>query len=284
MSADTKGRVLLVGAGPGDPELLTLKAARAIAAADVILVDDLVDRGTLAHARTDARVIDVGKRGGCKSTPQEFIERLLVREAQAGRVVVRLKGGDPFVFGRGGEERDALLAHGIEVEIIPGITSGMAAAAAIAVPLTDRRHAQGVIFVTGHGHDAEHEPDWELLARTGLTLVIYMGVARCAHTTARLIEGGLSPATAAAVIQSATTAQQRSHVTTLGNLAADIVALGLGSPAILVIGDVVRAAQAVQENPAAVAAAQGRARKRIPDCRPPVNALFRIRTRCLCPG
>ena len=144
MSADTKGRVLLVGAGPGDPELLTLKAARAIAAADVILVDDLVDRATLAHARADARVIDVGKRGGCQSTPQEFIERLLVREAQAGRVVVRLKGGDPFVFGRGGEERDALLAHGIEVEIIPGITSGMAAAAAIAVPLTDRRHARSV--------------------------------------------------------------------------------------------------------------------------------------------
>lgn len=235
-------RVVLVGCGPGDPELLTLKAARAIAAADVLLVDDLVDRAVLAHARAEARVIEVGKRGGCASTPQSFINRLLVREARAGRVVVRLKGGDPFVFGRGGEEADALRAAGISVEVIPGITAGIAAPAAIGIPVTDRRHTRGVIFVTGHSKD-EAEPDWKTLAASGMTLVIYMGVTRAAEITRRLIDAGLAPATPAAVIQHANTPQQRSHVTMLQDLAVDIERLGLGSPAILVIGDVVALAR-----------------------------------------
>ena len=239
--------VQLVGAGPGDPELLTLKAARAIAQADVILVDDLVDRGVLAHARAQARVIEVGKRGGCKSTSQAFINKLLVREARAGGRVVRLKGGDPFVFGRGGEELDALRAASIAVEVIPGITAGIAAPSAIGVPVTDRRYARGVAFVTGHAKDDGDEPDWHALARSGLTLVVYMGLTRCASITARLIDAGLARHTPAAVIQHANTARQRSHVTTLESLAADIERLKLGSPAILVIGDVVRLAQTAQE-------------------------------------
>jgi uroporphyrin-III C-methyltransferase len=241
-------RVQLVGAGPGDPELLTLKAARAIASADVILVDDLVDRAVLAHARPEARVIEVGKRGGCKSTSQAFINRLMVRDAHAGRRVVRLKGGDPFVFGRGGEEQDALRAAGIDVEVIPGITAGIAAPGAIGVPVTDRRYARGVAFVTGHTKQEGDEPDWNALAKSGLTLVIYMGVVRCASITARLLDAGLAAGTPAAVIQHASTPLQRSHVTTLEALAADIERLQLGSPAILVIGDVVRAATALSES------------------------------------
>ena len=247
---NNNGRVTLVGAGPGDPELLTLKAVRALAQAEVILIDDLVDRRVLDHATPGARVIEVGKRGGCKSTPQEFIHRLLLREARAGRRVVRLKGGDPFVFGRGGEERDALRAAGIAVDIVPGITSGIAAPQAIGIPVSDRRHAQGVIFVTGHAQDGTGEPYWETLgdalARTGLTLVVYMGVAQCARIASRLVGGGLVAGTPAAAIQHAHTPQQRSVVATLGTLAAAIATAGLGSPAILVIGSVVSAADALR--------------------------------------
>jgi len=239
--------VLLVGAGPGDPELLTLKAARAIAAADVILVDDLVDRRVLQYAAAGARIVEVGKRGGCRSTSQAFIEKLLVHEAKSGRRVVRLKGGDPFVFGRGGEEADALCAAGLAVEVIPGITAGIAAATGIGVPVTDRRHAPGVAFVTGHVREGGREPDWDALARSGLTIVVYMGIAHCAAITARLQAAELAAATPAAVIQNACTPVARSHVTTLAALAGDVERLGLGSPAILVIGDVVSAAAALQD-------------------------------------
>src|SRR5712692_3277224 len=132
------GKVFLIGAGPGDPELMTLKAARALGAADVVLVDELVNRGCLAHARSDAKVIEVGKRGGCKSTPQVFIEKLMVTFARTGQTVARLKGGDPFVFGRGGEEMQALAAEGIEVVVIPGITAGIGVPAALGIPVTHR--------------------------------------------------------------------------------------------------------------------------------------------------
>ncbi len=240
--------VLLVGAGPGDPELLTLKAAHALAQADVILVDDLVDRRVLGHVRAGARVIEVGKRGGCKSTSQAFINRLLVREAKRGVRVVRLKGGDPFVFGRGAEEADALRAAGLQVEVIPGITAGIAAPSAIGVPVTDRRYSRGVAFVTGHSKHEGDAPDWAALAQCGLTLVIYMGVTHCAAISTQLIAAGLTPSTPAAVIQHAHTPQQRSHLTTLEYLAADIQRLGLGSPAILVIGDVVQAAAVLAES------------------------------------
>jgi uroporphyrin-III C-methyltransferase len=247
---ENSGKVWLVGAGPGDPELLTLKAVRAIAAADVVLVDDLVNPQILAHAAATARIVNVGKRGGCRSTAQDFIERLMVSEAQAGRRVVRLKGGDPFVFGRGGEERAFLMAAGVEVEVINGISSGLAAPSAIGVPLTHRDWSSGAIFVTGHERHDEHgtarAPDWALLAQTGLTLVIYMGVARCRQIQAALLAGGKSAATPVAVIQSATGAGQGYLLTTLGQLADDLVVSGLGSPSIIVVGDVVRCADVVQ--------------------------------------
>ncbi|MFL6659324.1 MAG: uroporphyrinogen-III C-methyltransferase, partial [Massilia sp.] len=243
---ESKGRVSLVGAGPGDPELLTLKAVKAIAAADVLLVDDLVNRDVLQHASAGARIVAVGKRGGCTSTSQAFIERLMLSEARAGKRVVRLKGGDPFIFGRGGEEREHLMAAGITVDVINGISSGLAAPASIGVPLTHRDWSSGAIFVTGHerGDDAgsARTPDWSLLAQTGLTLVIYMGVARCRQIQAGLLAGGKSPSTPVAVIQSATGAGQTQLLTTLANLAEDLAISGLGSPSIIVIGDVVRCA------------------------------------------
>jgi uroporphyrin-III C-methyltransferase len=236
------GKVWLVGAGPGDPELLTLKAVKAIAAADVILMDDLVHPDVLAHARADARIVAVGKRGGCKSTPQEFIERLMLQEALAGRQVVRLKGGDPYLFGRGGEERAGLLAQGVEVEVVNGVSSGFAATAAIGVPLTHRDHAHGVVFVTGQAAQEGGEVDWALLAATGLTLVVYMGVARAEQIRTQLLAAGLAAALPVAVVQSASTAEQRAIVSTLEAFPADMAAAGLGSPAIIVIGEVVRLA------------------------------------------
>lgn len=248
-----QGKVYLVGAGPGDPELLTIKAAKAIAAADVLLVDDLVNRDILQHAPTDARVVHVGKRGGCRSTPQEFIERLMISEARAGFCVARLKGGDPFIFGRGGEEREHLIEAGIEVEVINGISSGLAAPASIGIPLTHRDWSQGAVFITGHGKSDEAQPDWESLAKLNLTLVVYMGVARCREIQAALLAGGKAPATPVAVIHSATAAAQQSLVTTLAQLPAALSESGMGSPAIIVIGDVVRcASQECVPDPCAV--------------------------------
>jgi len=241
------GRVLLVGAGPGDPELLTIKAARAIAQADVILIDDLVNRAVLAHGRRDVRVVAVGKRGGCASTSQGFIDRLMVNEARAGRTVVRLKGGDPFLFGRGGEELARLRREGIAVEVIPGITSGLAAPLAADVSVTHRDHSPGVIFVTGHEKDeTDARLDWGLLARSGLTLVVFMGVARAARIQQRLLAGGLRPATPVAAIQDATLPTQRIARGTLATLADTLARESIASPAILVIGDVSRAVNAVE--------------------------------------
>jgi len=239
-----QGSVTLVGAGPGDPELLTLKAVRAIEQAEVLLIDDLVNPAVLAYAPAGARVIEVGKRGGCASTPQDFIERLMVAEAQAGRRVVRLKGGDPYLFGRGGEERATLRAHAIEVEVVPGISSGLAAPTSIGVPLTHRAWSQGAIFVTGHGKDAASEPNWNALAQSGLTLVIYMGVARCQAIQDGLLEGGLAAETPVAVVQSATRENQQQLLTTLAALPGALRDSGLASPSIIVVGDVVRCADA----------------------------------------
>lgn len=236
------GKVTLVGAGPGDPELLTVKALKAIQGAEVLLIDDLVNPEILAHAAPGARVIEVGKRGGCKQTPQQFIERLMIAEARAGRRVVRLKGGDPYLFGRGGEERAHLRAQGIEVDVVPGISSGLAAPGGIGVPLTHRDWSQGAIFVTGHGKDAASEPNWAALAQSRLTLVVYMGVARCAAIQAALLAGGAAPETPVAVVQSASRAGQRQLLTTLGELSDALSDSGLQSPSIIVIGDVVRCA------------------------------------------
>jgi uroporphyrin-III C-methyltransferase len=233
-------KVWLIGAGPGDPELMTLKAARALGAADVVLIDDLVSRGCLAHARSDAKVIEAGKRGGCKATPQEFIERLMIQYARQGKTVARLKGGDPFVFGRGGEELEALRAAGIDVEVIPGITAGVGAPATLGIPVTHRGVSRGVIFVTGHTRDGA-EPDWPALARTGLTLVIYMGITRLPEITAALLRAGMSPDTPSCAIENGTLRNQRQVIAPLATLARR--AAGLTSPAIVVIGDVVRYAQ-----------------------------------------
>ncbi len=236
--------VVLVGAGPGDPELLTVKAAKAIRRASVLLVDDLVGDGVLRHARASARIVHVGKRGGCPSTPQAFIHKLMVAEARRGERVVRLKGGDPFVFGRGGEECDALRAAGIEVEVISGISAGIAAPASLGIPLTDRRWASGVAFVTGHAQDGagSERPDWSALARSGLTLVVYMGVAHCRDIQQALLDAGMGQSTPAAVISRASTPMQRQALCTLGTLAQTIDDEALASPAVLVIGEVVRAA------------------------------------------
>jgi uroporphyrin-III C-methyltransferase len=235
------GKVYLIGAGPGDPELLTLKAVRALGEADVVLVDDLVGREVLRFARR-ARVIEVGKRGGCKSTPQQFIERLMARCARRGRVVARLKGGDPFVFGRGGEEMLALRAAGIDYEVVPGVTAGLGIAAAMDVPVTHRELAHGVTFVSGHLRNGT-EPDWRTLALTGTTLVVYMGFARVRHIAAELLAGGMPPCTPAAAVSSGTLPGERRVVTRLARLADDVARAGITSPALLVIGGVVSLAR-----------------------------------------
>ena len=237
------GTVTLVGAGPGDPELLTIKAAKAIAAATVLLVDDLVSDGVLAHANPRARVVHVGKRGGCKSTPQAFIEKLMIMAAREGEVVVRLKGGDPFIFGRGGEEVEHLREQGIEVQVINGITSGLAGLTSLGAPLTHREHAHGVVFITGHAKPGDRGTDWKALAATArdakLTLVIYMGVSSATQIQSELLTG-LPASTPLAIIQHASLPQQRQAVCTLGELTATLAREGLGSPSVIVVGDVVR--------------------------------------------
>ena len=240
MKTTGHGRVLLVGAGPGDPELLTLKGAKAIANADVVLVDDLVHDEVIAHARPDARIVYVGKRGGCVSTPQAFIEHLMVNEARAGRCVVRLKGGDPFMFGRGGEEKTHLEAQGIAVEVVHGVTAGIAAPGAIGVPVTHREVTPGCIFITGHEKRGGAPIDWRAVAATRLTLVIYMGVARVARIRDELLAGGLAADLPAVVIRNASLPDQQAISTTLTRLAHDIATHGLKSPAIMVIGDVAK--------------------------------------------
>ena len=243
------GTVSLVGAGPGDPELLTLKAVKAISAATVLLVDDLVSDAVLAHAKPSARIVHVGKRGGCKSTPQAFIEKLMVMAASEGEVVVRLKGGDPFIFGRGGEEVEALRAAGIEVQVVNGITAGLAGLTSLGVPLTHREHAHGVVFVTGHAKPGDSGTDWPALAATArdakLTLVIYMGVSGSQLIQAELLTG-LPAHTPVAVIQHASLPEQRHAVTTLGQMRATIEREGLGSPAVIVVGHVVSGIAALQ--------------------------------------
>jgi len=236
------GKVWLIGAGPGDPELITLKAVRALGAADVVLVDDLVDRRVLAHARPGARIVAVGKRGGCKSTPQAFIEKLMVRLARRGAVVARLKGGDPLVFGRGGEELEALEAAGISFEMVSGVTAGIAVPATLGIPVTHRDVARGVTFVTGHTRDGAG-PDWAALRATGTTLVIYMGMKRVAALVAGMLEASFPADTPACAIQDGTLETQAQVVTTLGTLPAAAAEARLGSPAILVIGEVVRHAR-----------------------------------------
>ncbi|QIL81022.1 uroporphyrinogen-III C-methyltransferase [Diaphorobacter sp. HDW4A] len=243
-----QGSCTLVGAGPGDPELLTLKAVKAIANATVLLVDDLVNIAVLEHAAPGARIVHVGKRGGCKSTPQAFIEKLMVSETLAGEHVVRLKGGDPFIFGRGGEEIEALRAAGVEARVINGITSGLAGLTSLNTPLTHRDHAHGVVFITGHAKPGDTGTDWHQLAQTAhnakLTLVIYMGISGSEHIQQELLRG-LPAGTPAVVIQNASLPHQRHAVTTLGELRTTIKVHQLASPSIIVVGDVVRGVAAL---------------------------------------
>ncbi|MGB3270135.1 MAG: siroheme synthase CysG [Rhodanobacter sp.] len=232
------GSVVLVGAGPGDPGLLTLRALRALNEADVILHDRLVGAGVLALARRDAERIAVGKQAGRQHTTQETIHALLLQHARAGRRVVRLKGGDPFVFGRGGEELEFLRAHAIPFEVVPGITAAVACAAYSGVPLTHRGHAQSVRFVTAHCRDSGDMPDWRALAQERQTLAVYMGVSELATLQARLIEHGRAAATPFALVENGSLSNQRVVCGVLGNLAERAAAHGVGSPALLILGEV----------------------------------------------
>ncbi|USW98319.1 uroporphyrinogen-III C-methyltransferase [Pseudomonas proteolytica] len=233
-------KVWLVGAGPGDPELLTLKAVRALHEADVVLIDDLVNPAVLEHC-PGARVITVGKRGGCRSTPQDFIHRLMLRYARQGKCVVRLKGGDPCIFGRGGEEATWLRDRGVSVELVNGITAGLAGATNCDIPLTLRGISRGVTLVTAHTQD-DSSLNWRALAEGGTTLVIYMGVAKLSEIARQLLEGGMAADMPVAMIENASLPQQRECRSSLARMQDDAKAFALKSPAILVIGAVAAAA------------------------------------------
>ncbi|OWT53403.1 uroporphyrinogen-III C-methyltransferase [Candidimonas nitroreducens] len=242
-TSPAKGRVWLVGAGPGDVELLTLKALRVLRLCEVWLVDDLVGRDILELARPGTRIIEVGKRGGCTSTPQEFILRLMESHARQGRTVARVKGGDPYIFGRAGEEIAWLTERGIEAQSVSGITAGLAVAGALGLPLTHRGVARGVTLVTAHTADGT-QPDWQALARSGLSIVCYMGMSKPRALAQQWLEAGFAPTLPVAVVQHVSCATQRHACTTLEHLAATIEAQGLASPAIIVLGEAVRHAQA----------------------------------------
>lgn len=234
------GKVYLVGAGPGDPELLTVKAARLIASAELVVFDRLVSDAVLDMISPTARMVDVGKQTGRHSVPQDAINALLVDLAAQGNDVVRLKGGDPFIFGRGGEEAEALANAGIAFEVVPGITAACGAASYAGIPLTHRDYAQSCLFVTGHVKEGGGEMDWAALARPHQTLAIYMGLSMLPSICVRLVESGLSPCMPAAAIEQGTLPGQRVIAATLSTLAAEVAAAGLRSPCLTVVGEVVR--------------------------------------------
>ncbi|HSE13127.1 MAG TPA: siroheme synthase CysG [Rudaea sp.] len=237
------GHVALVGAGPGDPGLLTLRALRVLNQADVILHDRLVSGEILDLARRDAQRIEVGKQAGNHHATQDQIHALMLRHARAGRRVVRLKGGDPFVFGRGGEELQFLRAHGIAFEVVPGVTAALACAAYSGVPLTHREHAHSVQFVTAHSRESLDALDWNALAAPRQTLAIYMGVAQLGALRDRLLAAGRGAQTPVAAIENGTRANQRVLVSTLEHLAGLADTHGLRSPALLIVGEVAALAQ-----------------------------------------
>jgi uroporphyrin-III C-methyltransferase len=237
------GAVWLVGAGPGDPELLTIKALRALQAAEVVVHDGLVSDEILDLAPASARRISVAKRKSRHSYSQDEINRMLVAFAQEGLNVVRLKGGDPFIFGRGGEELEAARAAGIACHVVPGVTAALAAGASAGAPLTHRGSAQAVTFVTGHAaKGGEPDLDWEGLARANQTVVIYMGLSMAAPIAARLMAAGRSGATPALIVENASRADERRITTTLAGLAE--AASALVGPALLIVGEAMALAQA----------------------------------------
>ena len=231
------GKVWLVGVGPGDPDLVTVKAARALAQAQVWLIDDLVPEAMACHASPGTQIIPVGKRGGRCSVSQASIHAQTLAHALAGRCVARVKGGDPLMFGRGGEEAAFLSGHGLEVEVVNGISSGLAAAQALGIALTHRAHCHGVTFVTAHTR-GDGEPDWRALAASGTTLVIYMGMHRIAAIQASLLAAGMRADMPAGVVMHASCPDQRCWTGTLDTLTAAATA-GLASPSIIVVGEVV---------------------------------------------
>ncbi|MEQ8697124.1 MAG: siroheme synthase CysG [Bauldia litoralis] len=237
------GRVTLVGAGPGAADLLTLRAVRALQAADVIVHDRLIGPDVLDYARRDAERIPAGKAKGKPSMSQDTINGLLLELAREGRHVVRLKGGDPFVFGRGGEEQDHLRRHGIPVDVVPGITAAAGCAASVGLPLTHRDFADGVVMVTGHEADGKAEADWAQLARSGKTIVVYMGATRASTIADRLIANGLAAETPVAVIENGTLPDERVLAGSLWHLPDIITDGGVGSPALIIIGAVARLAR-----------------------------------------
>lgn len=241
MTAEKKGKVYLVGAGPGDPGLLTIKGKECLSSADVIVYDFLANREFLEYARTDAETIYVGKRGGSHTMSQEEISALIVDRARKGAVVVRLKGGDPFIFGRGGEEARELAQAGVDFEVVPGVTSAIAVPACAGIPLTHRDYASTVAFVTGHEDPEKKETavDWKNLAEGTGTLVILMGVANLPKIVEELSAGGRYAETPVAVIRTGTTPDQKTVVGTLGDIVERADKAGITAPAVIVVGGVV---------------------------------------------
>ena len=244
------GKVWLVGAGPGDPELLTVKAARVLASADVLVHDRLVSQDIIDLAPASARRLYVGKRKSSHSLPQDDVNDLLVALAREGLTVVRLKGGDPFLFGRGGEELLACRAAGVKCEVVPGISAAVAAAASVGAPLTHRGLAQAVTFVTGHAASGgEPDLDWTSLAKANQTVVVYMGVSTAPAIAARLIAAGRDGATPALIVEDASLPTERRIVTTLAGLAA--AAQGIEGAALLIVGEAMALAVADTPHPTA---------------------------------
>jgi uroporphyrin-III C-methyltransferase/precorrin-2 dehydrogenase/sirohydrochlorin ferrochelatase len=244
-SAPDNGEVYLVGAGPGNPDLLTFRALRLMQQADVVVYDRLVSPPILDMCRRDADRVYVGKERDNHALPQEDINLLLVRLAKEGKRVLRLKGGDPFIFGRGGEEALALARAGIAFEVVPGITAATGVAAAVGIPLTHRAIAQACVLVTGSRRKSDPELDWKGLARPGQTIVVYMGLAGLERVSRELIAHGLSPRTPAAIIQQGTTPGQRFVGGTLAALPRLAVEARLRAPTLIVIGKVVRLQRAL---------------------------------------
>jgi uroporphyrin-III C-methyltransferase len=240
------GRVYLVGAGPGDPGLLTLRAADVLATADFVAIDALISAEIAALIPESAEVVYVGKRAGSHALPQDEINQLLIDHARAGKRVVRLKGGDPFVFGRGGEEAEELIDAGVAVEVVPGVSSSIAGPAYAGIPVTHRDYSTSVTLVTGHEADGSKGIQWGALAQLDGTIVFMMGLANLALIVRNLIEHGMRPDRPVAVISNATRSDQRTVTGTLMTIGADVAAAQMTTPALIVVGDVVRLRGALQ--------------------------------------
>ena len=235
----SEGVVYLVGAGPGDSKLITVKGLELLRAADVIVYDQLAGSDLLKEAKEGAELIDVGKKGGLHKAEQDSINQILVSKANENKVVVRLKGGDPFMFGRGGEEAQELIAAGVAVQVVPGVTSAIAGPALAGIPVTHRDYASYVTFVTGHSKDGNAEAvDWEALAKTKGTLVIMMGVSNLRETMQKLTDFGMDPAMPVAVVHSASTPAQRSILADVSSIADACEANKITAPAVVVVGKV----------------------------------------------